>query len=115
MKKIILGLTALTLSAGTFAGIETNHKERSLTAGVYDTQDQAYAAGFKKIEQLQTLPENQLANELSVWEGSVLPRKLAIDDTEVVVQSFSKQPGVVQYRSIVNVDYQYQVRENHRD
>ncbi|GHX53349.1 acyl-CoA synthetase [Vibrio cholerae] len=111
MKKIILGLTSLAISTGAFAGIETTYKERSLNAGVYDTQDQAYAAGFKKIEQLKALPENQLANELSVWESSVLPRKLTIDDSEVVVQSFSKQPGIVQYRTIVNLDYQYQVRD----
>ncbi len=50
MKKIILAVTALTLSAGAFASIDTNHKARSINAGVYASQEQAYAAGFKKIE-----------------------------------------------------------------
>lgn len=74
MKKIILAVTALTLSAGAFASIDTNHKARSINAGVYASQEQAYAAGFKKIEQLQALPSNKLANELSVWQNSVVPK-----------------------------------------
>lgn len=111
MKNIILGITALSLSAGAFAAIDTNHKERSLNVGVYTSQEQAYTAGFDKIEQLQVLPANKLANELSVWEGSVLPRSLKINGTEVMVQSFAKKPGVVEYRSIVKVDYQYQTTE----
>ncbi|EGR0597162.1 DUF3316 domain-containing protein [Vibrio cholerae] len=115
MKKIILAVTALTLSAGAFASIDTNHKARSINAGVYASQEQAYAAGFKKIEQLQALPSNKLANELSVWQNSVVPKSVKIDDTEVVVQSFAKQPGVVEYRSIVKVDYQYKTRESNRD
>ncbi|HGE6132687.1 TPA: DUF3316 domain-containing protein [Vibrio cholerae] len=115
MKKIILTVTALTLSAGAFASIDTNHKARSINAGVYASQEQAYAAGFKKIEQLQALPSNKLANELSVWQNSVVPKSVKIDDTEVVVQSFAKQPGVVEYRSIVKVDYQYKTRESNRD
>ncbi|EJL6844152.1 hypothetical protein VCSRO184_1184 [Vibrio cholerae] len=115
MKKIILAVTALTLSAGAFASIDTNHKARSINAGVYASQEQAYAAGFKKIEQLQALPSNKLANELSVWPNSVVPKSVKIDGTEVVVQSFAKQPGVVEYRSIVKVDYQYKTRESNRD
>ncbi|GIB75839.1 DUF3316 domain-containing protein [Vibrio cholerae] len=115
MKKIILAVTALTLSAGAFASIDTNHKARSISAGVYASQEQAYAAGFKKIEQLQALPSNKLANELSVWQNSVVPKSVKIDGTEVVVQSFAKQPGVVEYRSIVKVDYQYKTRESNRD
>ncbi|ENG6060966.1 DUF3316 domain-containing protein [Vibrio cholerae] len=115
MKKIILAVTALTLSAGAFASIDTNHKARSINAGVYASQEQAYAAGFKKIEQLQALPSNKLANELSVWQNSVVPKSVKIDSTEVVVQSFAKQPGVVEYRSIVKVDYQYKTRESNRD
>lgn len=115
MKKIILAVTALTLSAGAFASIDTNHKARSINAGVYASQEQAYAAGFKKIEQLQALPSNKLANELSVWQNSVVPKSVKIDDTEVVVQSFAKQPGIVEYRSIVKVDYQYKTRESNRD
>ncbi|EKF9984867.1 DUF3316 domain-containing protein [Vibrio cholerae] len=115
MKKIILAVTALTLSSGAFASIDTNHKARSINAGVYASQEQAYAAGFKKIEQLQALPSNKLANELSVWQNSVVPKSVKIDGTEVVVQSFAKQPGVVEYRSIVKVDYQYKTRESNRD
>ncbi|EGR2024287.1 TPA: DUF3316 domain-containing protein [Vibrio cholerae] len=115
MKKIILAVTALTLSAGAFASIDTNHKARSINAGVYASQEQAYAAGFKKIEQLQALPSNKLANELSVWQNRVVPKSVKIDGTEVVVQSFAKQPGVVEYRSIVKVDYQYKTRESNRD
>ncbi|EGR3962959.1 DUF3316 domain-containing protein [Vibrio cholerae] len=115
MKKIILAVTALTLSAGAFASIDTNHKARSINAGVYASQEQAYAAGFKKIEQLQALPSNKLANELSVWQNSVVPKSVKIGGTEVVVQSFAKQPGVVEYRSIVKVDYQYKTRESNRD
>ncbi|EMQ54690.1 DUF3316 domain-containing protein [Vibrio cholerae] len=115
MKKIILAVTALTLSAGAFASIDTNHKARSINAGVYASQEQAYAAGFKKIEQLQALPSNKLADELSVWQNSVVPKSVKIDGTEVVVQSFAKQPGVVEYRSIVKVDYQYKTRESNRD
>ncbi|QXC56113.1 DUF3316 domain-containing protein [Vibrio mimicus] len=115
MKKIIIAVTALTLSAGAFASINTNHKARSINAGVYTNQEQAYVAGFKRIQQLQDLPSNKLANELSVWQHHIVPQSVKIDGTEVIVQPFAKQSGIIEYRSIVKVDYQYKIRENNRD
>nr|WP_158163076.1 DUF3316 domain-containing protein [Vibrio mimicus] len=115
MRKIILGLAALTLSASVFASMDTSYEARTLEAGVYATQDQAYAAGVKKTEQLQTLPTKTLANELSVWGSKVLPQTLKIDDTEVLVESVSAKAGDTQYRSMVKVNYHYQTRDIGRD
>ncbi|WP_158160292.1 DUF3316 domain-containing protein [Vibrio metoecus] len=114
MKKIILGLTTLVVSAGAFAGLETNHNERTLYAGVYSSQEQAYVAGFQKLDQLKALPSQKLANELLLQDAALQPKTLKIDSSEVQVQAFSLQRGTVQYRAIVKVDYQYQSRENRR-
>lgn len=48
MKKIILAVTALTLSAGAFASIDTNHKARSINAGVYASQNKLTPLDLRK-------------------------------------------------------------------
>ncbi|GHW66175.1 DUF3316 domain-containing protein [Vibrio cholerae] len=115
MRKIILGLATFILSTNVFASMDTSYEARTLDAGIYTTQDQAYAAGAKKTEQLKTLPTQTLANELSVWGSKVLPQTLKIDNTEVLVESISAKAGDGEYRAMVKVNYHYQIRDNGRN
>ncbi|MBO0213516.1 DUF3316 domain-containing protein [Vibrio sp. Vb2880] len=111
MKKALVILTTMTLSAGAWASIGTTEHETTLTTHAYASEQQAYDAGFAKVDALKKMPSNELANALNVYDAKLVQNTLKVSDAEVKVESFAKQDGQVQYRAVVDVDYQYTVRE----
>lgn len=114
MKKVMILATALTISTTAFASIRTSNSETSFKTEVFATQQQAYNAGFDLVEQFQNMSPNQLAHKLPIHETSLNGQSVKVNDMEVRVEPFAKQPGQVQYRAIVDVDYQFQYRESKR-
>ncbi|ELV8684120.1 DUF3316 domain-containing protein [Vibrio fluvialis] len=112
MKKALVILTTMTLSAGAFASIGTTQQETTLTTDAYASKQQAYDAGFAKVSELKKMPSNELANELNVFDTKLVQNSMKVKDAEVKVEPFAKPDGQVQYRAVVDVDYQYTVRES---
>ncbi|MBY8086213.1 DUF3316 domain-containing protein [Vibrio fluvialis] len=112
MKKALVILTTMTLSAGAFASMGTTQQETTLTTDAYASKQQAYDAGFAKVNELKKMPSNELANELNVFDTKLVQNSMKVKDAEVKIEPFAKPDGQVQYRAVVDVDYQYTVRES---
>ncbi len=115
MKKIIIFATALVASATVFAGTYTSISNTSLKTEAFATQEQAYNAGFDLVDQLRQMKPNELAKKLPVFEPSLKSQSVKLKDLEVHVEPFSKVRGQVEYRAIIDVNYQYQYSENDRN
>jgi len=111
MKKALVILTTMSLSAGAFAAMSTAEKETTIATDAYQSQQQAYDAGFKLVDQLNQLPAEKLAQELNIFDAQIATESLKVTDAEVKVEPFAPKEGQIQYRALVDVDYQYTVRE----
>ncbi|XAW87906.1 DUF3316 domain-containing protein [Vibrio sp. CDRSL-10 TSBA] len=111
MKKALVILTTMSLSAGAFAAISTAEKETTIATGAYQSQQLAYDAGFQMVDHLNQLPGDELAQELNIFDAQIATESLKVTDAEVKVEPFAPKDGHVQYRALVDVDYQYTVRE----
>ncbi|WP_295895464.1 DUF3316 domain-containing protein [uncultured Vibrio sp.] len=112
MKKVILLATALMASSAVFATVNTRNSETTIKTEAFDTQEQAYNAGHDLMDEFKAMRNNELIKELPIHENNVQHPSVKVVDSNVKVEAFSKQRGVVQYRAIVEVDYQYKYRES---
>ncbi len=100
----------LLLTTSAFASTVTLNNQAKVDAGTYATESDAYAAGFELADSLKTMNNSDLRKTLSVWDGN----NVGVNDSNVVVKAFASQPDQIQYRAIVNVDYQFDAHENNR-
>jgi hypothetical protein len=99
MKKLALIVAAL-VSTSAFAA------NTQVETEAYKTQAQAYDAGFELVEEINTMGYHQLAPLLKVY-GVSDNYSVVVNDIEVKVESFAKEKGVIQYRAILDVDFDY--------
>ena len=99
MKKLAVMVAAL-VSTSAFA-VNTQ-----LETEAFQTQEQAYDAGFEFVEQINEMDYHQLAPLLKVY-GVSDNDSVVVNDIEVKVESFAKEKGVIQYRAILDVDFDY--------
>lgn len=115
MKKLIILATALTLSSTAFAATVTSHADTKIKTQGYETQQQAFDAGFKIMDELNSMSAPELNNTLRVMEGQLLTSSTEVKKVEVTTQAFASNSNKIEYRAIVDVDYQYKHRESRRD
>ncbi|MEZ8824262.1 DUF3316 domain-containing protein [Vibrio amylolyticus] len=112
MKRVILLATALMVSSAAFSAVNTRSSETTIKTEAFTTQEQAYNAGYEVMEELNAMQTNDLIKALPIRENNVRHPSVKVTDTTIKIEAFSKQRGDVQYRAIVEVDYQYQYRES---
>lgn len=112
MKKVIVLTTALMVSSTAFAAINTQSSETTVKTDAFATQEQAYNAGYDLMDEFKAMPTNQLMQELPIHENNVQRPSVKVTETKVTIEEFAKERGKVQYRAVVEVDYQYKYRES---
>ncbi|WP_435236983.1 DUF3316 domain-containing protein [Psychromonas sp. PT13] len=111
MKKLITLAAGVLLTSTAFANTVTINKTTNLSTAEYTTKAAAIDAAFDITEQLSGNSQSELRNEFRiVTENSV--RNIAILDTEVKTEEFARTRDDVKYRAIVNVNYQFDTRDN---
>lgn len=104
MKKAILIASALLASSTVFAATGIDKTEIRLDG--FDSQAQAYEAGFAELADYQAMSEIELAHKFRLT-GSADSSTLEIESAEVRVEQFATKPGEVQYRPVLEVMYSY--------
>ncbi len=112
MKKVLLMIAIAITSAGAFANTQTRQSDRVLKSEIFNTEQKAQQAGFKIIHDLRESSSNELSFKLGVAEPEAIPDTIKVNDSELKVESVYVEPDVASYRALVNVSYQYQVKEN---
>ena len=112
MKKAFAIIGLLAISSSAFAANETKQSTRTLQTEVFNTEAKAQQAGFKIIHDLRELSSEELSFRLGVVEPMVIPDSVKINNSELKIESIFVEPEKASYRGLVNVDYQYETREN---
>ncbi len=111
MKKALAIITMMVVSGSVFAATQTKQSERTLQTEVFNTEEKAQQAGFKIIHDLRELSSEELSFKLGVVEPMVVPDSVKINNSELKVESILVEPDKTSYRGLVNVDYQYDIKD----
>ncbi|CCN68268.1 DUF3316 domain-containing protein [Vibrio nigripulchritudo] len=112
MKKVTVLATALLLSSTTFASTQLNNSATSITTEGFATQEQAMNAGYTLMDEINQMTSSELVKKLPITAYTVSYNSVEVKDIEMHIEAFSKKRGEVQYRAVVDVDYQYESRDS---
>ncbi|RKF22179.1 DUF3316 domain-containing protein [Alginatibacterium sediminis] len=105
MKKLIV-IAATILLSGSALATTVNASKAVLTQG-YTSQAQAYEAGFDVIDQYQELSAVELSKALNMNMLGVDQYSFEYAGAEVKIEEFAQVRDELQYRAVVDVNYQY--------
>jgi len=111
MKKVIL-LASLVMSASVFASTNATSSNTSYTTDAYSTKQQAYDAAFDLMDEMKAMNPAQLKNKLHISQNNVVYPSVKLNDMTVQIEEFASAPGSIQYKAVLDVDYQYKYRES---
>ncbi|EPP5334881.1 DUF3316 domain-containing protein [Vibrio harveyi] len=115
MKRLItlVGLIALTASpiAAFAGGYQWTNNSKSIQGNVVDSKQAAYEMGFEMIKEYQGKTSLQLSKELYGSFAKVDKNSFSITDSKVTVDEFLQDNGKIAYQPILNVKYEYRLRE----
>ena len=114
MKKLTVLAATVLMSATAFAGTQTVYSETNLSTAGFASKAAAYEAGFDYVDALHTASHSELRFKLAPIDESVVSN-IKLGDTVVSIEEFSEARGEISYRAIVNVDYQFDTRDNNND
>ncbi|MFX3895588.1 DUF3316 domain-containing protein, partial [Streptococcus suis] len=72
---------------------------------------EAYNAGFDLSDSVKAMDQFQLRFNLPV-QSYTLVKNINVGQSEVTVEEFANSNGDIQYRAIVDVDYQFNANES---
>lgn len=102
-KKMDKGLMTTTSNLSTQTGTVTLLSEPT------SSRDAAYKKGHAIIKSLHGKTPIELRKILKVSSFNSDIKSVMVQDKEVTVKEFSKQPNVIEYQALVNVKYHYRV------
>ena len=102
-----LPVTASSLVPGSKYSVETN--SRTLVSQENNSKEDAYATGKKMLDELKHSQPSELRSVLNV--STFQPKELASlqlkDNSYVTVEESMNTDGNIEYRALVNVQYQH--------
>lgn len=106
IKTVLLGASAIMLTANAFAGTVNSDTIRTETVA---SKDAAYSLGFAQLQQLKSESGYQLNNDLSTNADSFQEKNSVTLDNGgyVTVQESMNEQGNIVYTGLVNVTYSY--------
>ncbi|MCD9496833.1 DUF3316 domain-containing protein [Photobacterium carnosum] len=116
MKKIFLATLVFLFSSSIFAQNIGNHSDRlgdkQLKTAVMQDKSAAVVAGNNIRDNLETLNSIELSKKLNIWRNTYNSTKLK--NTSMTVSELYAQNGTIGYQAVVNVRYQYTIRESNQ-
>ncbi|EAS43787.1 DUF3316 domain-containing protein [Photobacterium profundum] len=128
MKKVLLAVTGLVLMSTqvmassaesmdkTYMRSAANYTVQTGTAtllsDVTATRSSAYQQGYDILNSLNGKSSTELRPILNVSSRDLDAKSIMIEDKEVTVKEFAKQPNVIEYQALVNVKYHYRIHDS---
>lgn len=111
MKKVVI-LASLLMSASVLASTNTETSNTSFTTDACATKQQAYDAAFDLMDEMKAMNNAELKTALPIHENNVVYPSVKLNEMTVHVEEFANSKGNIQYKAVLDVDYQYKYRES---
>lgn len=103
--------TSLLISSTAFASMVNQESQSNFTTATYQSKAEAYDAGFEIVNNLKTMSDKELRKEFSLYNERFV-KNITINNAEVTISEFATSPGNVEYKALVNVDFNYSADEH---
>lgn len=111
MKRVIL-LASLVMSASVFASTNTVSSHTTMSTDAYSSKQQAYDAAFDLMDEMKAMDSAELKTKLPISQNNIVYPSLQVKDVSVEVKELAKGRGDIEYKAVLDVNYQYQYRES---
>ena len=115
MKRLITLASLIALTATPLAaiagGYQWTNKTKTIQGEVVDSKQAAYDMGFEMIKDYQSKSSAQLRDEFKSSFDIVDRQSFSITNAKVMVDEFLQDNGQIAYQPILNVKYEYRMRE----
>ncbi|HHX8273623.1 TPA: DUF3316 domain-containing protein [Vibrio diabolicus] len=115
MKRLTTLASMIALTAApsvVFAGgYQWTNDTETIHGDVMDSKQAAYEMGRDMIQNYQSKSPGQLRDEFTSLTEYVDRQSFSITDSKVMVNEFLQSDGQVVYQPILNVQYEYRMRE----
>jgi len=128
MKKTLLAVTGLVLMstqvmAGSAESMDKTYMRSAanytvqtgtttLLSDVTATRSSAYQQGYDILNNLHGKSSSELRPILNVSSRDLDSKSIMVEDKEVTVKEFAKQPNVIEYQALVTVKYHYRIHDS---
>ncbi|MGF1753836.1 DUF3316 domain-containing protein [Vibrio makurazakiensis] len=112
MKKVIILASTLVLSSTAFAATSTQTAGTEMKSTGYSSQEAAFEAGYDMMDELNTKSSFELSKALPASGHTAQVQTFEIEGMEVTVEKFAVERGEIQYRAVLDVNYQYKFTES---
>jgi len=106
----LIALTATPLAA-IAGGYQWTNNTKTIQGEVVDSKQAAYDMGFEMIKDYQSKSSAQLRDEFKSSFDIVDRQSFSVTNAKVTVGEFLQDNGQIAYQPILNVKYEYRMRE----
>lgn len=110
MKNTIILASGLLLASSAFASTTTVSDNATFKTDAYSSKTEAYNAGFDLSDSVKAMDQSQLRFNLPV-QSYTLVKNINVGQAEVTLEEIANNNGDIQYRAIVDVDYNFNAKE----
>ncbi len=115
MKRLISLVSLIVLTATPVAafagGYQWTNNSKTIQGHVVDSKQAAYDMGFEMIKNYQSKSSKELRDEFKSAFDMVDRQSFSITNAKVTVDEFLQDDGQIAYQPILNVKYEYRMRE----
>ncbi|WP_104046628.1 DUF3316 domain-containing protein [Vibrio jasicida] len=115
MKRLISLVSLIVLTATPVAafagGYQWTNNSKTIQGNVVDSKQVAYDMGFEMIKNYQSKSSKELRDEFKSAFDMVDRQSFSITNAKVTVDEFLQDNGQIAYQPILNVKYEYRMRE----
>ncbi|MGP8306853.1 DUF3316 domain-containing protein [Vibrio sp. YIC-376] len=112
--KALITIVCMVFAFAATAGERMVQNNTKLYSDTFASKQDAINAGFNMYDALANANDKQLRWKLNPAGQNVVGRSMHVESAQVRVEEVPVSRDTIHYRAIVDVDYNYKVRESSR-
>ncbi|MBR9872880.1 DUF3316 domain-containing protein [Vibrio sp. J1-1] len=112
--KALITIVCMFFAFTASAGERIVQNNKTLYSDTFASKQEAIDAGFNMYDALANANDNQLRWKLNPSGQTVIGSSMHVESAKVRVEEIPVSRGTIQYRAVVDVDFNYKVREGSR-
>ncbi len=113
--KALITIVCMLFAFAATAGERIVHRDTNLRTDTFASKQEAINAGFNMYEALANASDSQLRWKLNTAGEDVIGKSMVLESAQVRVEEIPVSRDTMHYRAVVNVDYNYKIRESNNN
>ncbi|MDV6250370.1 DUF3316 domain-containing protein [Vibrio sp. EA2] len=112
--KALITIMCMFFAFTATAGERIMQNNKTLYSDTFASKQEAIDAGFNMYDSLASANDNQLRWKLNPTGQSIVGHSMNVESAQVRVEEIPVSRGAMQYRAVIDVDFNYKVKEDGR-